>query len=141
MKNNLPLLLWAIIEKSPSHVILLSVLQEEQSPEMTSSLFCLIFVFASFKATHIVQSSPLLDWRIAIKERLCYDCFECKAQQETEETVRYQKIVVSYLVLIPLLASCPGSTIQGRLARVFCSVGSICSERKYKKNTRLYYLI
>lgn len=38
----------------------------------------------------------------------------------------YQKIVVSYLVLMPLLASCPGSTIHGRLARVFCSDGSIC---------------
>lgn len=41
-------------------------------------------------------------------------------------TVLYQKMVVSYLVLMPLLASCPGSTIHGRFARVFCSEGSIC---------------
>lgn len=53
----------------------------------------------------------------------------CKAPRGREDA-EYQKIVVSYLVLIPLLASCPGSTIHGRLARVFCSDGSICFKRE-----------
>lgn len=59
------------------------------------------------------------------KESLLRDCLACKAPRGREDG-GYQKIVVSYLVLIPLLASCPGSTIHGRLARVFCSDGSIC---------------
>lgn len=80
----------------------------------------------SYKATHGVQSSSLLGRNVAIKERLCCDCLACKAQQGTGGAVLYQKIVVSYLVLMPLFASCPGSTIHGRLARVFCSDGSIC---------------
>ena len=58
-------------------------------------------------------------------ESLLRDCSACKAPRGREGG-EYQKIVVSYLVFIPRLASCPGSTIHGRLARVFCSDGSIC---------------
>lgn len=97
------------------------MLQEEEITRNDCQPF-----FVSYKATHTVQSSSLLDWNVAIKERLCCDCLACKAQQGTGGTVLYQKIVVSYLVLMPLLASCPGSTIHGRFARVFCSDGSIC---------------
>lgn len=63
------------------------------------------------------------------------------ARHKKERTVRYQKIVVSYLVLMPLLASCPGSTIHGRLARVFCSVGSICFETNTKEMQCSFILI
>lgn len=59
------------------------------------------------------------------KGSLLRECSACKAPRGQEDG-EYQKIVVSYLVLIPLLASCPGSTIHGRLAKVFCSDGSIC---------------
>lgn len=73
------------------------------------------------------QSSlpPGLGGNGGAKGSLLRDCSACKAPRGQEDG-EYQKIVVSYLVLIPLLASCPGSTIHGRLARVFCSEGSIC---------------
>lgn len=60
----------------------------------------------------------------ARRKACCGDCLASKAPRGRGGG--YQKIVVSYLVLMPLLASCPGSTIHGRLARVFCSEGSIC---------------
>lgn len=72
------------------------------------------------KATQTEQFF-LLGW----VESLLWDCSACKAPRGQEDG-EYQKIVVSYLVFIPRLASCPGSTIHGRLARVFCSDGSIC---------------
>ena len=75
--------------------------------------------FARDKATQ--TAAFLLRW----VESLLRDCSACKAPRGREDG-EYQKIVVSYLVFIPLLASCPGSTIHGRLARVFCSDGSIC---------------
>lgn len=60
----------------------------------------------------------------ARRKACCGDCLASKAPRGRGG--EYQKIVVSYLVLMALLASCPGSTIHGRLARVFCSEGSIC---------------
>lgn len=56
--------------------------------------------------------------------KACPGLWACKAPRR--RAGEDQKIVVSYLVLMPLLLSCPGSTIHGRLARVFCSDGSIC---------------
>lgn len=71
------------------------------------------------------------------KESLLRDCLACKAPRGREDG-GYQKIVVSYLVLIPLLASCPGSTIHGRLARVFCSDGSICFKTERHRLANAY---
>ena len=81
------------------------------------------------KATQTEQSSSLAGWKRRREGKPALDCSACKAPQG-QEGGEYQKIVVSYLVLIPLLASCPGSTIHGRLARVFCSDGSICFKRE-----------
>lgn len=85
--------------------------------------------FACDKATQTEQSSSWAGWKRRREGKPAPDCSACKAPRGWEDG-EYQKIVVSYLVLIPLLASCPGSTIHGRLARVFCSDGSICFKRE-----------
>lgn len=85
--------------------------------------------FARDKATPTEQSSSWAGWKRRREGNPAPGCSACKAPRGREDE-EYQKIVVSYLVLIPLLASCPGSTIHGRLARVFCSDGSICFKRE-----------
>lgn len=85
--------------------------------------------FACDKATQTEQSSSWAGWKRRREGKPAPDCSACKAPRGWEDG-EDQKIVVSYLVLIPLLASCPGSTIHGRLARVFCSDGSICFKRE-----------
>lgn len=96
---------------------------ERTSPGMASGLF------ACDKATQTEQSSSWAGWKRRREGKPAPDCSACKAPRGWEDG-EDQKIVVSYLVLIPLLASCPGSTIHGRLARVFCSDGSICFKRE-----------
>lgn len=92
---------------------------ERTSPGMASSL-------SPMTRPHKQSSLPPgLGGNWGAKGSLLRDCSACKAPRGQEDG-EYQKIVVSYLVLIPLLASCPGSTIHGRLAKVFCSDGSIC---------------
>lgn len=85
--------------------------------------------FACDKATQTEQSPSWAGWERRREGKPAPGCSACKAPRGRKDG-EYQKIVVSYLVLIPLLASCPGSTIHGRLARVFCSEGSICFERE-----------
>lgn len=92
---------------------------ERTSPGMASGL-------SPVTRPHAQSSLPPgLGGRGGAKESLLRDCLASKAPRGQEDG-EYQKIVVSYLVLMPLLASWPGSTIHGRLARVFCSDGSIC---------------
>lgn len=94
---------------------------ERTSPGMASGL-------SPVTRPHAQSSLPPgLGGRGGAKESLLRDCLASKAPRGQEDG-EYQKIVVSYLVLMPLLASWPGSTIHGRLARVFCSDGSICTD-------------
>lgn len=128
-----------LYEKSSSHVILLSTLQEEQSPEMTSSLYIYIYIYL-YIFMFLLVSRPLSAVFLSVRLKSCLSWKGCAVTALSARhnkkwwTVHYQKIVVSYLVLIPLLASCPGSTIHGRLVRVFCSVGSICFETNKHRN-------